>query len=87
MSTAKLPIWNKDSQAQKNLEALVAEGIVPSSMRTKGLKSLSDSRVAEILKYPTSTINQKIQKIANEIKPVPETNSKKISLLNIRNPL
>ncbi len=65
MSTAKLPIWNKDSQAQKNLEALVAEGIVPSNMRTKGLKALNDLRVTEILKYLTSTINQKIQKTFN----------------------
>lgn len=59
----KLPQWNKESVPQKNLEALIAEGIVTSSMRTRALKTLKDSRVAEILKYPTSTINQKFKRL------------------------
>ncbi len=57
----------KNCEAQKNLEALMKEGVISGSMGSSDLKRISDVRIAAILKHSDQVVNRKINITRNEL--------------------
>ncbi len=57
--------WTKTCVAQKNLEALMKEGIIKDYMGSSDLKRIADPRIVEILKHSDQVVNRKINMMRN----------------------